>query len=188
MCVFCTFFYVSDVSKVSVLVPGAGLGRLAWEIARLGYSCQGNEWSFFMLFTSNFILNRYKTFCHSYVSLHLQQIFKFKFWNSFFPFRCEQVNSLTVYPWIHQFSNNKKCSDQTRGVRFPDVNPQSLPPDVDFSMVAGDFVEVYNEAGQFKLIELFTLSQVPAKQNNKRYYCDETVVCIWRRRKKLKLY
>lgn len=100
-----------------MLVPGAGLGRLAWEIARLGYSCQGNEWSFFMLFTSNFILNR-----------------------------CEQVNSLTVYPWIHQFSNNKKCSDQTRGVRFPDVNPQSLPPDVDFSMVAGDFVEVYNEA------------------------------------------
>lgn len=55
----CAFFYVSDVSKVSVLVPGAGLGRLAWEIARLGYICQGNEWSFFMLFSSNFVLNRY---------------------------------------------------------------------------------------------------------------------------------
>ncbi|KAM3611418.1 uncharacterized protein V6R79_018205 [Siganus canaliculatus] len=105
-----------DVSKVSVLVPGAGLGRLAWEIARLGYICQGNEWSFFMLFSSNFILNR-----------------------------CEQVNSLTVYPWIHQFSNNKKSADQTRPIRFPDVNPQSLAPNADFSMVAGDFVEVYNE-------------------------------------------
>lgn len=69
---------------------------------------------------------------------------------------------MTVYPWIHQFSNNKKCSDQTRGVRFPDVNPQSLPPDVDFSMVAGDFVEVYNEAGQLKLNKLFSLPQVPA--------------------------
>lgn len=55
----CVFYYVSDVSKVSVLVPGAGLGRLAWEIARLGYICQGNEWSFFMLFSSNFVLNRY---------------------------------------------------------------------------------------------------------------------------------
>lgn len=59
ICAFCTFYYVSDVSKVSVLVPGAGLGRLAWEIARLGYICQGNEWSFFMLFSSNFVLNRY---------------------------------------------------------------------------------------------------------------------------------
>ncbi len=32
------------MSKVSVLIPGAGLGRLAWEIARLGYICQGNDW------------------------------------------------------------------------------------------------------------------------------------------------
>lgn len=53
-------FLHSDVSEVRVLVPGAGLGRLAWEIACLGYSCQGNEWSFFMLFSSNFVLNRYK--------------------------------------------------------------------------------------------------------------------------------
>ncbi|XP_033829304.1 carnosine N-methyltransferase [Periophthalmus magnuspinnatus] len=105
-----------DMSMVSVLVPGAGLGRLAWEIARLGYICQGNEWSFYMLFSSNFVLNR-----------------------------CEKVNSLTLYPWIHQFSNNKKSSDQTRPIQFPDVNPQSLPPSSDFSMVAGDFVEVYTE-------------------------------------------
>lgn len=56
----CCWFLHSDVSEVKVLVPGAGLGRLAWEIACLGYSCQGNEWSFFMLFSSNFVLNRYK--------------------------------------------------------------------------------------------------------------------------------
>ena len=48
----------SNVSDVSVLVPGAGLGRLAYEIARLGYVCQGNEFSLFMLFASNFILNK----------------------------------------------------------------------------------------------------------------------------------
>ncbi|XP_068167461.1 carnosine N-methyltransferase isoform X2 [Antennarius striatus] len=46
-----------EASAVRVLVPGAGLGRLAWEIARLGFVCQGNEWSFFMLFSSNFVLN-----------------------------------------------------------------------------------------------------------------------------------
>ncbi|XP_023658956.1 carnosine N-methyltransferase [Paramormyrops kingsleyae] len=105
-----------DVSKVRILVPGAGLGRLAWEIARLGYACQGNEWSFFMLFSSHFVLNR-----------------------------CNKVNSLTLYPWIHQFSNNKRSSDQTRPIFFPDVNPQSLPADSDFSMAAGDFQEVYTE-------------------------------------------
>lgn len=73
ICAFCTFYYVSDVSKVSVLVPGAGLGRLAWEIARLGYICQGNEWSFFMLFSSNFVLNRYNTYWHSCDSSCLTQ-------------------------------------------------------------------------------------------------------------------
>ena len=44
--------------EIKILVPGAGLGRLAWEFARLGYSCQGNEFSLHMLFMSNFILNR----------------------------------------------------------------------------------------------------------------------------------
>ncbi|XP_018524231.1 carnosine N-methyltransferase isoform X1 [Lates calcarifer] len=112
-----------DVSKVSVLIPGAGLGRLAWEIARLGYICQGNEWSLFMLFSSNFVLNR-----------------------------CEKVNALTLYPWIHQFSNNKKSSDQIRPIRFPDVNPQSLPLTSDFSMVAGDFVEVYTDADSWDCV------------------------------------
>uniref|UniRef100_A0A3Q3X4X4 Carnosine N-methyltransferase n=1 Tax=Mola mola TaxID=94237 RepID=A0A3Q3X4X4_MOLML len=113
----CTLTQNITQMTVSVLVPGAGLGRLAWEIARLGYICQGNEWSFFMLFSSNFVLNR-----------------------------CEQVNSLILYPWIHQFSNNKKSSDQTRPIRFPDVNPQNLPQNTDFSMVAGDFVEIYSDS------------------------------------------
>lgn len=62
--------------------------------------------------------------------------------------RCDEENALTLYPWIHQFSNNKMSSDQTRPVSFPDVNPQSLPADSDFSMVAGDFQEVYSEPGE----------------------------------------
>ncbi|XP_033869820.1 carnosine N-methyltransferase isoform X1 [Acipenser ruthenus] len=102
--------------KVKILVPGAGLGRLAWEIAKLGYACQGNEWSFFMLFSSNFVLNR-----------------------------CTKVNDMTLYPWIHQFSNNKQSADQTRPVHFPDVNPQSLPHNPEFTMVAGDFLEIYTK-------------------------------------------
>lgn len=49
----------SDPSTVYVLVPGAGLGRLAFELAKHGYCCQGNEWSLFMLFGSNFVLNKW---------------------------------------------------------------------------------------------------------------------------------
>uniref|UniRef100_A0A4W3IV09 Carnosine N-methyltransferase n=1 Tax=Callorhinchus milii TaxID=7868 RepID=A0A4W3IV09_CALMI len=103
-------------ADVSVLVPGAGLGRLAWEIARLGFNCQGNEWSLFMLFSSHFVLNR-----------------------------CPGVNTMTLYPWIHQFSNNKRSADQIRPVYFPDVNPHSLPSYANFSMTAGDFQEIYVE-------------------------------------------
>lgn len=40
-----------------VLVPGCGLGRLAVEIAGLGYACQANEYSVYMIMGSNFLLN-----------------------------------------------------------------------------------------------------------------------------------
>ncbi|XP_053322733.1 carnosine N-methyltransferase [Spea bombifrons] len=112
-----------DVANINVLVPGAGLGRLAWEITRHGYSCQGNEWSFFMLFSSNFVLNR-----------------------------CSQINAFKLYPWVHQFSNNRSLTDQIRPVYFPDVNPHHLPPDANFSMTAGDFQEIYTEASSWDCV------------------------------------
>ncbi|XP_022106604.1 carnosine N-methyltransferase-like isoform X3 [Acanthaster planci] len=109
--------------SISVLVPGAGLGRLAFEIANLGYSCQGNEFSLYMLFASHFILNR-----------------------------SPNVDCFTLYPWIHQFSNIKSTLHQTRQVSIPDVNPSSLQEDADFSMVAGDFLEVYTTPAQWDCV------------------------------------
>lgn len=50
-----------DTKAVNILVPGAGLGRLAHEFARRGYNCQGNEWSLYMLLASNFVLNKWVT-------------------------------------------------------------------------------------------------------------------------------
>ena len=44
-------------NTIKVLIPGAGLGRLAYEIALRGFQSEGNEFSYFMLFTSFFILN-----------------------------------------------------------------------------------------------------------------------------------
>ena len=32
-------------------------------------------------------------------------------------------------------------------VHFPDVNPSDLPPNLEFSMVAGNYIEIYSEPG-----------------------------------------
>lgn len=48
-------------NKIKVLVPGSGLGRLAYDIAKRGFECQGNEFSLYMLIASNYVLNRYNT-------------------------------------------------------------------------------------------------------------------------------
>ncbi len=97
-----------------VLVPGAGLGRLAFDIAQMGFESEGNEFSLFMLFASNFVLNK-----------------------------CKSVNCHKVYPWIHQFTNNMRTDDMVRHITFPEIDPNDLPEDSKFSMTAGDFLEVY---------------------------------------------
>ncbi|VEN60832.1 unnamed protein product, partial [Callosobruchus maculatus] len=75
--------------EINILVPGAGLGRLAFEIASNGFSCQGNEFNLFMLIVSYFILNL-----------------------------CKKVDEHQIFPWIHQYSNNVKAEDQMLSVRL----------------------------------------------------------------------
>ena len=102
-----------DITKVKILVPGAGLGRLTYELAYRGYYCEGNEFSLFMLVTSNFVLNK-----------------------------CIVENQYTLYPWVHQFVNNFSRKDQVMPVTFPDVSPVKAKPKGGFNMVAGDFLQV----------------------------------------------
>lgn len=111
-------FSFSDISDIKILVPGAGLGRLAYELAYRGYYCEGNEFSLFMLIASNFVLNQ-----------------------------CLTENQYRVFPYIHQFVNNLTRSDQITPISFPDVSPTQNPPKGTFNMVAGDFLQVYLEAG-----------------------------------------
>ena len=40
-----------------MLFPGCGLGRLVYEMAKRQYRAIGNEFSYFCLLSSNFILN-----------------------------------------------------------------------------------------------------------------------------------
>jgi carnosine N-methyltransferase len=112
-----------DKSKINILVPGAGLGRLAFEIARKGYTSQGNEYSLFMLFTSNFILNK-----------------------------CKDTNCYTFYPWAQQYHNNLSSNHQLTRVCFPDINPSQLAQNTDFSMAAGNFTEIYKETDSWDCV------------------------------------
>jgi len=49
-----------DRKRIKILIPGCGLGRLAWEIANLGFQTQGNEFSYHMLVMSNMLINTAK--------------------------------------------------------------------------------------------------------------------------------
>jgi len=99
-----------------VLVPGAGLGRLCLEVASMGYIAEGNEFSYYMLLTSSFMLNH-----------------------------AREENQWTIFPWVLTSSNNKSDDDQLKAVPIPDVCPASLVPGPGLmSMCGGDFVEVYS--------------------------------------------
>lgn len=96
---------------------GAGLGRLVFDFAVDGYAAQGNEFSYFMLVASNFILNMN-----------------------------QNIERFEIQPFIHTFSNTFEENDPFEVYKIPDVNPAELiEPGHDFSMVAGEFVEVYKK-------------------------------------------
>lgn len=109
--------------KPRVLAPGSGLARLPFECARRGYAAQGNEFSYHMLQGSKWVLNE-----------------------------TSADHTHTIYPFILNMENRKSMSDHMRGVCIPDVCPSAIlcPPGVetgpeDFSMCAGEFVNVYEE-------------------------------------------
>ncbi len=79
--------------NIKILVPGTGLSRLLYEIAKLGFDSYGLEVSYFMLITSNFLLN--------------ENISK---------------NQFLIQPYIHSFNNLYKEEDAFKIYSIPDVN------------------------------------------------------------------
>ncbi|KAH8396300.1 hypothetical protein KR222_007659 [Zaprionus bogoriensis] len=111
------------LNEIKILVPGAGLGRLTYELACRGYACEGNEFSYFMLIASNFVLNL-----------------------------CDYEDKHVLYPWVHQYVNNMRRADQVASVRFPDVCPVRNPPKGNIEMAAGDFLEVYKTPDAYNCV------------------------------------
>ena len=99
--------------NIRVLVPGSGLGRLAFEAACLGFDVLANDQSLLMLLTSNFILNK-----------------------------CSRPNNYRVYPFIHDLKNRLHIRDITTPISFPDVDPRAKNSQLSLDFVQGDFLEV----------------------------------------------
>lgn len=51
----------------------------------------------------------------------------------------------TIYPYVHSLSNLPNRAAMLKRVQIPDVLPSDLPPGSNFSLVAGDFEEVYGQ-------------------------------------------
>lgn len=106
-----------------ILIPGAGLGRLVYDLAKAGYNIEGNEISYHQLFTSSFILNQ-----------------------------TEQTSTIPLHPFASTFSNNLSRQNQLRKVDIPDVWPGiahdpgrgGTPLKGTMGISAGDFCTVYS--------------------------------------------
>lgn len=101
----------------AVLVPGCGLGRLPFELARRGYAAQGNEFSYHMLLGSHLILNR-----------------------------CAAVDCHTIFPYVLSTAHRGGKNDHLRAVKIPDMCPRNALDELsELSMAAGEFIEVYKD-------------------------------------------
>ena len=108
---------------INVLVPGAGLGRLMYEIAKLGFKSQGNEFSYYMLLCSNFIFNN-----------------------------TTKKDEFVLQPFIHSFSNILNEESPFKKILIPDENlgeELSKTDTGEMSMVAGEFCRVYKDKINF---------------------------------------
>jgi carnosine N-methyltransferase len=110
-------------SKLRVLVPGAGLGRLVFELCCAGFDAEGNEISYHQLLASSYILNH-----------------------------CSKKHAHTIFPWAHSFSNHRSRANHLRTVRVPDVAPGetlgSIKTAGAMSMSASDFLLLYGDEEQ----------------------------------------
>lgn len=107
---------VIDPRQIRVLVPGCGLGRLAWEVADRGYISQGNESSYHMLMASNLVLNN-----------------------------ATCVDQWSIYPFIHSLSNQTCQENLLSEVKFPDRLSSNNFNHEDFGISMGDFTEIFTK-------------------------------------------
>ncbi|KAK1814063.1 hypothetical protein LTR12_011581 [Friedmanniomyces endolithicus] len=111
-----------------ILVPGAGLGRLVYELGVAGYTVEGNEISYHQLIASNYIL-----------------------------YGAQSAGQHKLFPWALSFNNHLSRANQLQSVKVPDVLPnealaesaERIQPEIPLRermiWTAGDFCALYRE-------------------------------------------
>ncbi|KAL4969444.1 N2227-like protein-domain-containing protein [Aspergillus stella-maris] len=106
----------SDEKPLRLLAPGAGAGRLGYEIDALGgFEVTINEWSAYM------------NLVHRYAA------------------QIPTSNSISYHPYIDWWSHHATASDMQRSVIFPDWTPRTMPLNSSLVMVEGDFSTVFHD-------------------------------------------
>ena len=103
----------------NILVPGAGLSRLAFEIGKMGFNIDAIEVSYYMIICSDFIFN-------SNNELY--------------------INKYQIQPLIHSFNCLKKEDDPFQVFNFPDENINEVMNNPNFgkiNIIPGDFIQSY---------------------------------------------
>lgn len=118
------FARIPQREAVMVLVPGAGLSRLSFDIAAMGFASFGNEFSYHMLIAGHFILN------------HVAESRKYRL----FPFADSTLNLFSREDMFRPAD----IPQQSTYDRLSEIEAQGIPFG-EFSMTAGDFVEVYTK-------------------------------------------
>ena len=98
---------------INVLIPGSGLGRLVYEIAKLGFKSQGSEISLYMLLMFTYLIN-----------------------NS------TKAEEFIIQPFIHTLSNLFNIESAFKKIKIPDENINEELSKTDtgkITMTSGDF-------------------------------------------------
>jgi carnosine N-methyltransferase len=107
-------------SRLRVLVPGAGLARLVFDLCCAGFDTEGNEISYHQLLASSYILNH-----------------------------CHDSHAHTLFPWVHSFSNHRNRTNHLKSVQIPDLLPSTTLGSIEYagemSMSASDFLLLYGD-------------------------------------------
>ncbi|OCK76152.1 methyltransferas-like protein [Lepidopterella palustris CBS 459.81] len=142
----------AERGKLRILIPGAGLGRLVFDICAAGYSVEGNEISYHELMASSLILNH-----------------------------TAQAGKYTLAPFALNSSNHLNREDQFQTFRIPDIHPETVLAGADvgnvvvpgfdrMSMTSGDFCFVYgNEENRGSFDAVATVFFIDTAPNIIRY-------------------
>ncbi|KIX05674.1 uncharacterized protein Z518_03646 [Rhinocladiella mackenziei CBS 650.93] len=133
-----------DATSPTLLLPGAGLGRILFELCLRGYNVTGNEISYHQLLASNFVLNS-----------------------------TQRANQYSIYPFVNTFTNVTSRAHQLKRHTIPDIHPGSaLLSRVEtglsvgeMNMTAGDLVLSYSTpecSGTFDgVVSVFFIDTAP---------------------------